>query len=58
MARISYKGRLDPQMVVAMKKQEELSPGVGEMHKLPIDEVRRLYNQERQYWNATAQKGD
>jgi acetyl esterase len=54
MGRVSYEGRLDPQMVAAMQKAEELAPGVGEMHTLPIDEVRRLYNQERQYWNADA----
>ena len=54
MGRLSYEGRLDPQMVAAMQKQAELAPGVGEMHTMPIDEVRRLYNQERRYWNADA----
>ncbi len=45
MGRISYKGRLDPQMVAAMQKAGELAPGVGEMHTLPIAFIilRRLW---------------
>ena len=54
MGRISYEGKLDPQMVAALKKQEELAPGIGEMHKMPIHELRRSYNLERRYWNEGA----
>jgi len=52
--KISYEGRLDPQMAAAMQKQAELAPGIGEMNKLSLEEMRQLYNHERQYWNANA----
>jgi acetyl esterase len=52
MGRISYQGRLDPQMRAALEKQNELAPEIGEMHKIAIHELRRLYDSERRYWNA------
>lgn len=54
MGKISYAGRLDPQMAAALQKQAELAPGIGEMNKLSLEEMRQLYIQERQYWNADA----
>ena len=36
MGKISYAGRLDPQMAAALQKQAELAPGIGEMNKLSL----------------------
>ncbi len=44
-------GRLDPQMAQAMAKSRTLAPGFERIHELPIEEIRRLYREERRYWN-------
>ncbi len=52
MGRVDYQKQLDPQMLAALQKQNELAPGIEEMHKIAIHELRRIYNGERRYWNA------
>ena len=44
MARIEIEKLLDPQMAAALRKQEELAPGLGTMHDTPIAELRRSYS--------------
>ncbi len=38
-------------MAQALAKQRELAPGMGSIRSLPVAEARRLYNQERRFWN-------
>lgn len=54
MSRLYTRSRLDPQMVVAMDKEAELAPGIGDVSQLSVQEIRKLYTQAREYWNADA----
>ena len=51
MPKIDLTSRLDPQMARAMAKSQELAPGFERIHELPIEQIRRLYRQERRFWN-------
>ena len=52
MARLDLAARLDPQMAEALGKSQELAPGLTAIPELPIPELRRLYAEERRFWNA------
>ncbi|MDJ0610694.1 MAG: alpha/beta hydrolase fold domain-containing protein [Kiloniellales bacterium] len=52
MARIDLAARLDPQMAAALGKSQDLAPGLTAIPDLPIPELRRLYAEERRFWNA------
>ncbi len=51
MAKIDLGSRLDPQMARAMAKSQALAPGFERLHELPVEEIRRLYREERRFWN-------
>ena len=51
MVKVDLESRLDPQMALAMAKSQELAPGFERIHELPIEQIRRLYRQERRFWN-------
>ena len=46
-----FTSRLDPQMALAMEKSATLAPGLDGLEDLSIEEIRRRYRQERQFWN-------
>ncbi len=52
MARIDIARKLDPQMAAALVKSRALAPGLAAIPDLPIPELRRLYAEERRFWNA------
>ncbi|MBF0527930.1 MAG: alpha/beta hydrolase fold domain-containing protein [Deltaproteobacteria bacterium] len=54
MSKISYQGRLDPQMDAALLKQAELTQSVNAAAQSSLDDIRKNYNQERRYWNEDA----
>jgi acetyl esterase len=55
MTKIDQTPRLDPQMAKIVAKQAELASGfTAPLRHLPIEEARRLYREERKFWNSDA----